>query len=341
MSESAGQFRTEKYTDEFNNPPTRENLNTPIGLRILPNTSKSNLEPSIQKPSIRRNSVKASTASPPKSQPQKYYNGLTDKQKTEAYFDLYDQNIQLRSKQNELESQIKKLTTQLIRLTKDIKPGNSIELEVQNEELLKENKFLKSKLAALSSNKPKINRPGTALNKKPQIQARVIEKISCDYESELKEREEIITLLRDQLEATETELLRSKSKKVEFPDLSDEFREKAYRLAEVENKFLSLEESMTAQKIYSEHVIEMLESTKNTLKEERFKNCEMEFRLKAAEMAAAGAQDLAHKIKELEYEKSQLEVRIKEIIEAYFALEAGKGENPPHLPAPGIDKLSV
>lgn len=331
MTESAGQFTTEKYTEDFSKDQS-------VISKMPAQTVKFDGELSVQR-SLRKNSVKNSNTSPPKSQPQKYYNGLTEKQRTEAYFDLYDQNLRLRTKQNEMEAQIKKLTTQLMRLTKDIKPGNSMELEEKNEELQQEIKNLKAKIAGFA--RPKTSRPmSSALKKKPQV--RGVEKVPANYDIELKEREEIITLLRDQLEATETELLRSKAAKVNnLPDLSLEFKEKAYRLVEVENKFCSLEESMAAQKIYLQHVMQMLEETQHALKEERFKNCEMEIQLKAAEMATAGAEDIAMKLRESEGEKAQLEIRIKEIIEAYFSLEAGKIENPVNFPAPGIEKLHV
>lgn len=342
MTEYPGQFVTSKYTADFEEEPIRENAKTP-SVRQQTTGSKWAAESSIQK-NPRSNSIKPSQTSPNKSQPLKYFNSLTDKQKTEAYFDLYDQNLQLRTQKNELELQIKKLSTQLVRLTKDIKPTTNFELETRNEELLKENKILKAKLMAKP--KPTSNRPFTAVpmaKKKVEIQPRIIEKVPVELENELKEREEIIQLLRDQLEATEAELLRAKSipPKVEIPDLSEEFKEKAIRLAEVENKFFSLEEAMGAQKIYLQHVLSVLDDTQKALREERFKNCDMEYRLKAAEMAAVSAQDLAMKLRDSENEKSQLEIRIKEVIEAYFVLEAGRAENPVNLPAPGIEKLNI
>lgn len=278
----------------------------------------------------------AKVNSPGKNQPQKYFASLTEKQKTEAYFDLYDQNLALRGQKNELENQIKKLTTQLVRLTKDIKPGNNFDLEIQNEELLKENKALKAKLQV-----PKLTRPQTAtFKKKPAAQQpKIIEKVPQYIESDLKEREEIIKMLRDQLEATEAELLRAQAPKYEIPDLSSDYKEKMCRLAEVENKFLSLEEAMSAQKIYLDHLRTVADESQRALKDERFKNCEMEIRLRAAEMAAAGARDLAFKLKESENEKIQLEYRLKETIEAYFELEAGRKENPINFPAPSVSKL--
>lgn len=334
MTDSSSQFVTNKFTVSFDALPSRGAPTAP-GFKSVTQASK--FAPDLSNSRQGRNlSQRPANSSPTKSQPQKYYASLTEKQRTEAYFDLYDQNLQLRSQKNELEAQVKKLTTQLVRLTKDIGPLHNTELEEQNEALLKENKALKAKITA------KPSRPGTAVARKtPQVQARVIEKPQFDYEKDLKEREEIIALLRDQLEATEVELLRSRTNKVEIPDLSQEYKEKAYRLAEVENKFYSLEEALEAQKIYLQHVLSVLEETQTALKEERFKNCEMEVRLKAAEMAAAGAQELAYKLRDSENEKMQLEARIKEIIEAYFELEAGKGDNPPNLPSAGVARLPL
>lgn len=311
---------------------SRENAKTPASssqyLQTIPEHRKTPRTGSVVK-----------TSSPGKSQPQKYFAGLTDKQKTEAYFDLYDQNLALRTQKNELESQIKKLTTQLVRLTKDIKPGYNTDLETQNDELLKENKALKAKLQV-----PKSTRPQTATYKKKPVaqQAKIIERVPQYIESDLREREEIIRMLRDQLEATETELLRAQqAPKYEIPDISADYKEKMYRLAEVENKFYSLEEAMNAQKIYLDHLKIVADESQKALKEERFKNCELEIRIRAAEMAAAGARDLACKLRESENEKVQLEYRLKETIEAYFELEAGKKDNPIHFPGPSISRLPI
>ena len=327
MTDSGGQDYISKslHQEQY----SRENARTPASasqnLQTIPEHRKTPRTGSIVK-----------TSSPGKSQPQKYFAGLTEKQKTEAYFDLYDQNLALRTQKNELESQIKKLTTQLVRLTKDIKPGYNTELETQNEELLKENKALKTKMQV-----PKSTRPQTAtLKKKLGAQPKIIERVPQYIESDLREREEIIRMLRDQLEATETELLRAQqAPKYEIPDLSADYKEKMYRLAEVENKFYSLEEAMNAQKIYLDHLKIVAEESKKALKEERFKNCELEVRIRAAEMAAAGARDLACKLRESENEKVQLEYRLKETIEAYFELEAGKKDNPIHFPGPSVSRL--
>ena len=159
-----------KFVQGFDeNPSIRENMKTPGINRLSDENSKPANENSFSKPQIRRSSVQGSMQA---SQPVKYFNGLTDKQKTEAYFDLYDQNLQLRAKQNELESQIKKLSTQLLRLTRDIKPGK-LNLEEEIEALSQENKMLKAKLAG----KAKVSRPGTfQVKKKPLATQKVDEK---------------------------------------------------------------------------------------------------------------------------------------------------------------------
>src|SRR5574343_1961403 len=141
-------------TDSYSRPPTskynhsdpciRENAKTP---------STQSLHP-IQEVPRQTRPTSGKGSSPSKSQPQKYFSTLTEKEKTEAYFDLYDQNIQLRNQKNELESQMKKLTTQLVRISKDVKPGNSLELEIENEQLTKENKSLKAKLQLLQNTRP-------------------------------------------------------------------------------------------------------------------------------------------------------------------------------------------
>lgn len=46
---------------------------------------------------------------------------MNDKEKAEAYFELYDRNLDLRNSHNELEDRVKKLTSQLSRLQSDVK----------------------------------------------------------------------------------------------------------------------------------------------------------------------------------------------------------------------------
>jgi hypothetical protein len=339
MTESAGQFTTNKYSNEFEVAESRENVKTPAGNTVF-QTSKFASEKNTQNKQIRNASFKPTSNTPSKSQPQKYFNSLTDKQKAEAYFDLYDQNLQLRAQKNEMDAQIKKLTTQLVRLTRDIKPVTNAELEAQNEELLKENKALRAKVNA----KNQISRPNTAANvrRKPEIQTKIVEVVPENIENDMKEREDIIKLLKEQLEATEKELLRVQaSSRIEFPDLSREYRDKAERLADVENKFTSLEEAMGAQKIYIQHLLSVLDDSQKALKDERYKTCELEVRIKGAEMAVGAAQELAYKLRNTENEKEQLEIRLKEVIEAYFELEAGRAENPVNFPSKGVEKLNL
>ena len=331
MNESYSRPPTSKYNQP--DPIIRENAKTPSTQSLHP-------IPEVPRQTLRGASTKA--VSPSKSQPQKYFSSLSDKEKTEAYFDLYDQNLTLRSQKNELESQIKKLTTQLVRLTKDIKPGNSVELELENEQLTKENKSLKAKLQLLQTTRPgtaSLNQNRGKIAKRPVMTPKIIEKTPLYIEEDLKEREEIIKLLRDQLEATEAELLRAQIPKPQVHDLTDEYREKVNRLADFENKFYSLEEAMSAQKIYIDHLVKVVEEGQKALKDERFKNCQLEVNLRAAEMAASGARDLAFKLRDCENERTSLENRLKETIEAYFELEANRRENPINFPAPSVSRL--
>lgn len=57
---------------------------------------------------------------------------------------------------------------------------------------------------------------------------------------------------------------------------------------------------MNTQKIYLQYVMQVLEDAQKVLKDERFRNREMDFRLKSAEMAVTGAEDIAHKLRESE-----------------------------------------
>ena len=66
-------------------------------------------------------------------------------------------------------------------------------------------------------------------SKNSQLPPKFVETPPSFYEEGLKEREEIVRLLSDQLEATETELLRmqaNNNNKVEVPDLRVESRRK-------------------------------------------------------------------------------------------------------------------
>jgi len=139
----------------------------------------------------------------------------------------------------------------------------------------------------------------------------------------LEERDRLIERLKEQLQQTEIELLRSKGDKGLAPDLTDSFKEKATQLLNLEQKFSSLEQEFLSQKTYLELTKKMLEENQVSLREERTKSSELTIRLNAAEMAAKGSKDLALKLREVVSENKQLEMRVKELCQSPFIKESG------------------
>ncbi|KAL4432319.1 hypothetical protein ABPG74_011078 [Tetrahymena malaccensis] len=159
------------------------------------------------------------------------WNKLNEREKTDAFVTTYQHNLQLKSRQNDLENELKKMMTQLSHIKKDLRynsrnlsQGDTKALEsfdhVEIENLKIENTRLKQKIEALASVKSVINQKQkvTSQNKlikaiKQQEQERNMAalseeerqklsdmlKVIDNYKIKLKESEQQIKMLQDQV----------------------------------------------------------------------------------------------------------------------------------------------
>lgn len=237
---------------------------------------------------------------------------LPDSHKAQAYFDLYDENRQLKEKENELEGKIKQLTTQLTRITRDLKHEKQNNPDEEKQKLQQENQQLKNKIKT-------IRNTNSSTKKKPPNKE--VQNLSTD--NIIAEKNNLIQRLRDQLQATEVELLRVKGEKgVNEDELTQDYKEKAYYLVELESKFSVLEENYVSLKSYLSHTQQLLKESQSSLRDEKVKNAELKISLKAAELAAQGSKDLLLKIQELSSENKHMEEQIKELCKSPFMLDA-------------------
>lgn len=250
---------------------------------------------------------------------------LSEKNKIEAYYDLYDKNLELKKKQNELEDRIKRLVTQLTRITSDVKYERDLlanangadfrskieDLEKRNEKLMDENSDLKARFRE-TSNKKQPRQPSARTvrlsgNQQQIIQPGIIE-IKKTLEKAISQRDEIIVKLRDQLKQSEDAI----SQLIQQKSTSQPKTEKLFTLTDVEYKIENLTESYEAQQTYSEVLTNMLEEAQNLLVEEQKKNFELEIRVKQLEPMRI-REEYEAKIQELVKEVIQLEDKIKEL----------------------------
>lgn len=347
-----------EWRDQTFSPPNKSSMEeNPINLQDNSQSSfnssaftnlkdQSPVKPAVRQANTNQESKRPETAGMSKTQkiqakPSKNFNNLSEKQKTEAYYDLYDSNLDLKSKQNQLEERVKQLTTQLTRIVTDIKyerdlvansSGGEVKAKIdllteEKERFAKENLELKQKLKEISSSRQgKSSRQGTqkvgsSLSKfKTQPAVMANEK---RYEECLEQRDKLIEKLKEQLQHTEIELLRSKGDRGLATDLSDEYKERSIQLGDLHDKFRDLEEQFLTQKTYLELTKKMLEETQVSLRDERITSSELQIRLRAAEMTSKGSKDIALKLREVVDENKQLESRLKELCNSPFIKESG------------------
>lgn len=256
----------------------------------------------------------------------KTFEKLPDKEKSEKFLNLYEENVRMSSKYNELQEKVKLLTIQLTKLTKDIKQeraGKPLATATDKlAKLQKENECLRAKLK--DSVKASQARVPVPLPSKSQNFPRVLSYTAPPAETS--EKDNLILRLKEQLQSTEEHLVNSLSKakpETIIKDFSNEYRQKSEKLQEIETRFLTLEDNYTAQRTYVNYLKEALDDSQNKLRQERTDLATLNMKLKAAEMASTGANDLALKVQELYRENKELENRVKELCKSPFIREAG------------------
>lgn len=268
--------------------------------------------------------------------PTKNFASMTDKEKAEAYFDLYDKHQQVTRGHTALEENIKTMTTQLRRLEGSVRYERRLAESVTGENfhsaelddkdpakirLKLENRQLKAHLD-LHQHPPRRKSPKKGVQPPSIKQATMKPKVlrANGEDGELIER------LKAQLMTAESKLREYSAKSVGgMPDLlGKDLHDKARMLAQVEGNYANMQESYEAQKMYLSNTVQLLEDTKRALVEERCKTSELEVKLQTAKMAATGSLDMASRIEELMRENRRLEAQLKDLCMSPFIKEAGE-----------------
>lgn len=258
----------------------------------------------------------------------KTFEKLPDKEKSEKFLNLYEENVRVTSKYNELQEKVKLLTIQLTKLTKDIKQeraGRPLTTDTDKlDKLQNENERLKAKLKDNAKKpQPRHGAPGPFLSKR-QDRPKVLSYTAPPAETS--EKDNLILRLKEQLQSTEEHLVKLLAKdkpETLVKDFSNEYRQKSEKLHEIETRFLTLEDNYTAQRTYVNYLKEALDDSQTKLRQERTDRAQLDMKLKSAEMSSAGANDLALKVQELYKENKELENRIMELCKSPFIREAG------------------
>ncbi|CAG9323251.1 unnamed protein product [Blepharisma stoltei] len=266
------------------------------------------------------------------------FSSLNDKQKTEAYYDLYDRNLELKQMENELKERIKQLVTQLTKLTADIKYERTLleggensevkliidDLNSKNQKLMQENNNLKSKIKELSSKslrgakQPSGKSVKLSSEKTMTLQPAVIEK-QKRLEEIIVERDSLILKLKEQLQSSEEVISQLRNEKLAV--LGKIPTEKMYKLSDFEEKVETLTESYEAQSTYLEVVKQMLEESEELLRKEKLTSFDLSLKVKELE-ANSVKEPYELKIQELTQEKIQLELKIKELCDTPIIRDA-------------------
>lgn len=287
------------------------------------------------KPTRQRSAAPRAKNPDARVRPTKNFSSMTDKEKAEAYFDLYDKHQQVSKGHKTMEESIKTLQTHLRRLEGSVRYErrvaesltgenfHSAEVELsdtEKERLKEENRQLKAHLDLHEhpphKKSPRKNLPPPSV-KQAALKPKVLRVNGED--------DELVERMRTQLRASEA-MIRELSAKTAagVPDtLGKDLQDRSKRLAQVESSYQTMQESFEAQKMYLNNTVKILEDTKRALVEERCKTAELDVKLQAAKMAASGSSDMSNRVEELMRENRRLETQLKDLCMSPFIREAG------------------
>lgn len=220
---------------------------------------------------------------------------MSDREKADAYFEEKKQHMELKTNFKDLEQQLKKMSTKLMKVTNAVQHDrkqaevlagrklgtDNIAKGVSYEDLVTENGKLKGELkqARVSVSKAQSMRnQGKAGhtskfvgNKNPRQKTCGIPSHFHEHELDMekntevnKEQRELIERLRNQLALTEKELL--KARQNPGIDHSSRIIEQSHKVQEMEDKYEAIEENFEAQRTFLEFTKRSLDDTQEQLR---------------------------------------------------------------------------
>lgn len=273
-----------------------------------------------------------------RGRPSSTFNRLSDKERTEAYFEMYDRTIQLQKSHTLMEQRVKELTVKLERTGAAAKherkfgeqvtgldfkasalpgDGEAVRLKAQNTQL----KHRMERVSmAIKSGKVKGARKYSPEGPNV-VGASFRPKVLVSLLPEDTQKEQMIEKLRAQLMLTEKELIRVRTGTAPLTEGS--LRVTNLSMVDMEGKQQDMAEKLDAQRIYLDQVVKRLEATQGQLTEERIRSAQLEQRVRTYEMATTGAGDMVQKMDELTQENRRLEAQVRDLCSSPFIKEAG------------------
>ena len=274
-----------------------------------------------------------------KGKPRHPFSNLSEREKAETYFDLYDRNQRLQKSHHDLETELKQLTTKLMKIEKDVKAertltesytGQKAPAGTQGEmhSLQRENSELKARLGTLT----KAIRDGSLKKGKHSLVGPMYQnehpRVLPSSGSENVKAEELVLIekLRTQVIILEKELQRYRNKPMTATvpaKVSETITQTHTQMGDLEKSLRTMEEGFLANKRFYEQTKTELEDTRLALANEKAKSSDLQIKLRVASMGSEGANDMARKIDELTRENRNLEAQIKDLCASPFIKEAG------------------
>ena len=313
----------EKPHDESSSKQSAPRVKTPSRVGTF-GTAKSSRTPERPSSTFPTQKFKTPVISPGKAK----FATMSDREKADAYFEEKKQHMELKTNFKDLEQQLKKMSTKLMKVTNAVQHdrkqaevlagrklgSDNLPKNVTYEFLATENVKLKNelKLARVSISKAtSMRNQGKAGhtskfvgNKNPRQKTCGIPSHYHEHEMEMEvnkkvseEQRELIERLRNQLALTEKELL--KARQNPGIDHSSRIIEQSHKVQEMEDKYEAIEENFEAQKTFLEFTKRSLDETQELLRAERIKNTELETKLRFTENSSVGQTDIAKKLLEV------------------------------------------
>ena len=280
----------------------------------------------------------SSTKKGDRERPTNTYRHLSEKERTEAYFEMYDRTIQMQKSHIALEQRVKELTVKLERTEASAKqerkfgeqvtglnfkseliPGDGEKVRLKSENTQLKQRMERVSMAIKSGKVKQMRKYSPEGPIVPSASMRP--KVLVSLVSEDVQKDQMIEKLRSQLMLTEKELLRVRGGTEPLTEGS--LRVTNLSMLDMEGKQHSLAEQLEAQKIYLDQVQKRLESTQAALTEERVRSAQLEQRVRTYEMATTGSSDMVQKLDELTQENRRLEAQVRDLCASPFIKEAG------------------
>jgi len=250
----------------------------------------------------------------------------SQEERASRYYNLREENGELKEKLHDYENEIKKMATTLMRIQAKVAKTKGSKIAPQDseamKELINENKELKDRMRRTDAVIKSMHgtkaickaKPGSATKKKTGFLCN--RTTSAGFKTDTKDR--IIEKLSSQLKDMQTQLYSMTKSGVSKSVLG----EKEQKIQIMEHEYGDLERTLKEREITHQTNKEMLEKALKELQERRAETLKIQSQLVESEFSANQAKNLQREAQELQAEISSLETQVTELAMSPFVKDS-------------------